>query len=137
MSRPLGAHVGGVSAYVIAAVLAEHLPARMVSLSRSAERGRLDPRLLAEVAETWAQIREAAGAWSQWRASVDGSTEAPPAEMPAGSTQEIDTATAADLLRVSSSRVRQMVRSGDITARKAGGVWLVPRSEIEMRRTAA
>lgn len=137
MSRPLGAHVGGFSAFVIADLLAEHLPARMVSLSGSAERGRLDPRRIAELAETWAQIREAGRAWSQWRASVDESTEVLPAEMPAVSLQEIDTATAAGLLDVTESRVRQLARSGDIAARKAGGVWLVSRSEIEMRRTAA
>ncbi|GAA1550395.1 hypothetical protein GCM10009827_083830 [Dactylosporangium maewongense] len=137
MNRPLGAHVSGFSAFIIAYVLDAHLPAELVKVSRMAERGHVDPARLVEVRDTWAQIKAARSGWVEWRASVDGRTEALPAEMPAVSTQEIDTATAADLLRVTSSRVRQMVRSGDLLARKQGGVWLLDRSEIEMRRTAA
>ncbi|MGI5179549.1 helix-turn-helix domain-containing protein [Dactylosporangium sp. CA-152071] len=131
----LVAPVAGFPAFVLAILLDEHMPARLVSLAKLVEKGHLPPSRLTATRETWAAIRAAGEEWKH-SASAGGSTEALPAEMPSRSSQEIDTATAADLLRVTESRVRQLARSGDIAARKVGGVWLVDRSEIEMRRAA-
>lgn len=133
----LVAPVAGFAAFQIAIMLKEHMPARLIRLQELEAAGRLPPSRRAAVRDAWAAILAAAEDWEyEWRSSADGSTEALPAEMPSRSSREIDTATAADLLRVTESRVRQLIRSGDIAARKAGGVWLIDRSEIEMRRAA-
>ncbi|MEV4511383.1 helix-turn-helix domain-containing protein [Dactylosporangium sp. NPDC049525] len=139
LGRPqLVAPVGGFAAFVFALVLDEHMPTRLTRLADRVERGQLHQSRIGEVREMWANVRAAAEDWKQNQAaSAGGSREARPAEMRPDLTQEIDTATAARLLHVTESRVRQLVRSGEVAARKVGGVWLVSRSEIEMRRTAA
>ncbi|MGI5236482.1 helix-turn-helix domain-containing protein [Dactylosporangium sp. CA-139066] len=123
--------MGGFSAFVISVLLAKHLPAELVSLGRKVEEGRLDPAQLVAVRQTWAQVIAAAEMWKARRASADGSTEVLAAEMPAGSDPWIDTAVAADLLGVSTSRVRQLLRSGALAGRRAGGVWWVHRADCE------
>lgn len=134
LARPrLAAPVDGFAAFVFAMVLDEHMPARLMRLAVLVERGRLHPSRIGEVREMWASVRAAAEDWKRYQvASAGGSPEALQTEMPADSAQEIDTATAAGLLRVTESRVRQLVRDGRVAARKVGGVWLVSRSEIEI-----
>jgi excisionase family DNA binding protein len=136
VSRPapiLSAPVGGFSAFVLARVLEDALPARIVSLQRQAETGRIHPDLLAELTHTWAAIGEAARQWAERRASADASTEAAFTETPAR-WAEIDTDRAAGLLGVTPSRVRQLVRSGELNARKVGRSWLVDRTSIDLKR---
>lgn len=133
---PLGAYVAGFAAQILAKILADELPHRLVSLQRLAEEGKLHPDRLAEVTRMWAHVRAAARQWSTWRASVDGSTEDPSAEIAPRSSSEIDTATAATILQVTDSRVRQLARNGQIGARQVGGRWLVSRSDVELRRAA-
>ena len=133
----LGAHVSGFAAFVLCKMLADQLPGRLVSLTRMAEAGRLDPARVSELTSTWAHIRVAAEAWATWRAAVDESAEDPVAEVDPQSSQEIDTATAATLLQVTESRVRQLARGGVINARRVGRTWLVSRSDCEIRRDAA
>jgi excisionase family DNA binding protein len=130
---PLVAPVGGFAAFVLAKVLDDALPSRLVGLQRQAEAGRLHPDLVAEVTSTWSAIREAGRQWSEHRSAVDGSAAEPVTAIPARSA-EIDTDKAADLLGVTPNRVRQLVRGGDIQARKVGRVWLVDRTAIELRR---
>ena len=134
----LGAHVSGIAAHVIVALLDERMPARLVALQRLASQGRIPEARVAEVASTWAAIREAARHWNDSRndslAAVDGSAADPAAAMPEPS-QEIDTDRAAGLLGVTPNRVRQLARSGDLPGRKAGGVWLVDRAAVDDRRS--
>lgn len=134
-SRPpvLAAAVAGFPAYVISVLLEEALPQKLVALQRASEQGRLHADHLANLGASWAAIREAGTQWSQWRASVDGSTEELLTEMPADSA-EIDTHRAADLLAVTPSRVRQLVRNGHLSARMVGRTWLVDRASVELRR---
>jgi excisionase family DNA binding protein len=134
---PLGAYVAGYAAFIIEKLLAERLPSRLVAARALVEEGKLDPARLAEVVTTWAQIRAASRQWSTWRSSVDRTAEDLSTEIPPPSSSEIDTATAAAILRVTESRVRQLARSRQIGARQVGRVWLVSRSDVELRRDAA
>lgn len=132
----LVAPVRGFSAFVLAGLLEEHMPARVASLQRMAERGKIHPDLLAEVGDMWAAVREAGHQWSEHRAAVDGSTEVDVAEVPPSSS-EIDTAGAAELLGVSPRRVRQLIDAGELNARRASRFWLLDRKEVELRRGVA
>lgn len=134
---PLGAYVAGFSAYVIEMLLAEQLPDRLVRHRELVEAGKLDPARLAELTHTWAQVRAASAQWKAWRSSVDASAEDPPAEIASGLPSEIDTATAAAILRVTESRVRQLARAGQLGGRQVGRTWLLRRSDVELRREAA
>jgi len=133
-SRPaLAAPVSGFAAFVMARVLDDALPARIVGLQRQAESGRLHPDLLAELVQQWSTIREAGRQWAEQRAAADGSTAAQATAAPA-TLSEIDTARAADLLGVTPNRVRQLVREGLLPGRKISRTWLVDMTAIEMRR---
>jgi excisionase family DNA binding protein len=138
----LAAPVKGFAAWALALLVDRYGPDQMVALQRLAERGRLDPDYLGELRSSWAAIREAAEQWLAWekqsRASVDGTTsvrltEAPPSSSPEP-LREVDTETAAKLLNVSTSRIRQMARSGEIVGRKVGRVWLVSMASVKAYR---
>ena len=127
---PLVAPVGGFAGFVLAPLINDGLPSRIAKLQRLVNAGRLHPDLLAEVVDTWAGIRAVAQMWD----AADGIAADPPAAMPEPS-QEIDTDRAAGLLGVTPNRVRQLARSGDLPGRKAGGVWLVDRAAVDIRRS--
>lgn len=136
--RPvLGASVAGFSAYVVALVLDADLPARIERLQAN----HADPALIAELRATWVTVAEAARQWAAWRASVDAIITALPAETPRELAREIDTGTAAGALGVTSSRVRQMLRGGQLTGRRIDArTWVVDRASVllamESRRVA-
>jgi len=138
----LAAPVRGFAAWALVLLVDRHGPDQMVALQRLAERDRLDPAYLIELRSSWAAIREAAQQWLEWerqsRRSVDGTfprtgTEAPPSSSQAPSL-EIDTTTAANMLDVSTSRIRQIMRAGKITGRKVGRVWLVSVASVQAYR---
>lgn len=137
-SRPvLGAHVDGFPAWVIALVLDADLPARIERLQAS----RADPALIAELRATWARIGEAGRQWQEWRASADAIITALPREATKELPREIGTGRAADALGVTPSRVRQMLRGGQLTGRRIDArTWVVDRASVlvcvEMRRAA-
>jgi excisionase family DNA binding protein len=101
--------------------------------------GQLSPRRRAAVAEALrqfpliAQWQEESDAELTCRTSVDGSAEELLTEAAAGLVQEIDPEEAAVLLNVSTSRVRQLCRSGELVARRVGRSWRIDRVSVELR----
>jgi excisionase family DNA binding protein len=138
----LAAPVKGFAAWALVLLVDRHGPDQMHALQRLAARDRLDPAYLIELRSSWAAIREAAEQWLEWerqsRPSVDGIFPRPGTEAPSSSSQapslEIDTTTAANMLDVSTSRVRQIMRAGKITGRKVGRVWLVSAASVKAYR---
>jgi excisionase family DNA binding protein len=134
--------VRGFAAWALVLLADRYGPDQMVTWRRLAERGRLDPAYLGELQSSLAALREAAEQWLAWekqvRASATGSAsaghaEARPSSSEEGST-EINTEAAANLLGVSASRVRQMMRGGEIQGRKMGRVWLVSLASVQAYR---
>jgi hypothetical protein len=117
---------------VIAKNLDAGLPRQITALQRLVEVSRLHPNRVSEVVSQWAAIREAGRQWAE--AAADDNAAAAPTTIPARS-EEIDTDRAAGLLGLTPNRVRQLVRSGDLPGRKAGGVWLVDRAAVDIRRS--
>lgn len=130
------APVGGYAAAQVASVLDEHLPPRLARLARQAEAGRLHPDRVREVRVAWLALRQAGALWLRYESAVDGSAAGSVTATGPLST-EIDTEAAAGLLGVSSNRVRQLVRSRRLVARRAGRVWLVDRVSVELYREEA
>jgi len=136
----LAAPVRGFAAWALILLVDRYGPEQMVALQRHAERGRLDPAYLTELQGSWAAIREAAQHWLAWerqsRPAGDGPSSAaetvpPPGSVSQAPAAEIDTETAAKMLDVSSSRIRQIIRSGKIAGRKVGRVWLVSVASVK------
>lgn len=128
--RPvLAAPVAGFGAYFVRVLLDTYGPGQLDRLRSEVDAGRLHPIHLEEARRTWAAIERAANEWLTWRASVDGNAEVPPAETPPPSAV-IATREAADMLRISERRVRQMLADGALTGRRAGRVWLVDRASV-------
>lgn len=136
LSRPRGvAPVSGFAAAVLAAALAERLP----RLADRVEAGALDPGLLAELREAYADLCEVAAAWRVWRQACAKADAEAVADARAGVVAtlaaadfapEIDTSTAATALGLSANRVRTLIRIGRLPARKVGRVWMVPVGEL-------
>ena len=90
------------------------------------------------LARAWAQLRAAAGELPP--AAANGSTKVDHAETVEESKHdEITTSQAADLLRCTARRVRQLVEDGKLDGRRVGRAWLVDRQMVEdlARRRAA
>lgn len=137
--RPqLVAPVGGFPALVIAKLLEDAMPARVVYLQRLIERGHLRPERMTELRETWAAIRSAAREWETWWSAAGDRAAEQVTAVPQGSSgeREVDTTTAACLLGVTPNRVRQLARAGDLPGRRAGRMWLIDRAAAELRRDA-
>lgn len=126
--RPLGANVSGYSAALIVHQLGESLE-RSIRAHHGA--GRLE--LARDLAVTLADLREAA---AQYRAATgNGSTEAghagpsavsEPLGPPSGFHSEVDSHEAAAALGLTSSRVRQLLRAGELSGRQdRTGRWSV------------
>jgi excisionase family DNA binding protein len=137
----LAAPVKGFAAWALVLLADRHGPDQMAMLRRLAERGRLDPAYLDELQSSLAALREAAEQWLAWekqvRASVSGRASAGRTEARSSSKAEstdLDTEAAANLLGVSTSRVRQMIRAGEIQGRKVGRVWLVSWASVQAYR---
>lgn len=136
----LVAPVQGFSAWALGRLIEEHGAGQLAALRRLAERGRLDSARLDELQRTCAAVMEAASQWLEWerqrgmtadadrRAEEDG----PPAQAPLDplSSPEVDTRVAAHLLGVTTSRIRQLLRSGEFAGRKIGRVWLISSTSV-------
>jgi hypothetical protein len=123
--------VEGYAAVVIAGILDEILPDRLIAMRRAVQSGRQHPSYVAEVERAWAAMRRAAeeyGTW--WRAEAAAEAEAHVTEAAAESPAEIDTNRAALLLAVTPSRVRQMLRCGTLCGRRDGRAWTVDRGSV-------
>lgn len=101
------------------------LPGVLGSLS-SAERE--------QVVEALRDLHEVAAEYREWRASELGSSEGVDSAPAAPLSHEISVREAADMLRVSDRRVRQLCDEGAIEARKPGWSWLVDRGSVELYR---
>ncbi len=136
----LVAPVQGFSAWVLGRLIEEHGAGQLAALRRLAERGRLDSAWLDELQWTCAAVREAASQWLEWekqRRSMADAGRRPRADHPPDrapvdplSSPEVDTGTAAYLLGVTTSRIRQLLRSGEFVSRKVGRVWLISSTSI-------
>jgi excisionase family DNA binding protein len=133
-ARPLlGATVAGPAAVVLAKLLDEHLPARLVRLQLLVERGQLGAEWLAETVHVYRAVRAAAAAW-QDAPAVDAATADPTAAAGRDSeATEIGTETAADLLGVTPNRVRQLLRGGVINGRHVGRTWRLDLADVKQR----
>lgn len=129
--RALGAHVSGPAALW----LLRRVEADVADAVRFYNRqGR--PDIASSIASAVDELREAA---RQWRASYLGSAERPETEAAApskGDGLHITPGWAAARLGVTSSRVRQLLRSGVIRGHREGGVWLVDEASFEDYRLA-
>ncbi|WP_167759163.1 helix-turn-helix domain-containing protein [Blastococcus sp. TF02A-35] len=107
---------------------AQWLPGPLASLS---------PTEREQVAEALRDLQEVAGEYREWRASEVGSSEGVDSAPAAPLSHEISVREAADMLRVSDRRVRQLCDEGTIGARKPGWSWLVDRASVELHRRGA
>jgi excisionase family DNA binding protein len=114
----------------VPAPVAARLERALVDALRKAERKRLpiDPATAAVIAE----VSDLA-AW--WRASA-ASAALDSAAPAGGSSQSMTTIEAGELLGVSDSRVRQLLRAGDLPGTRANGRWQVDRAAVAERGTA-
>lgn len=133
----LVAPLSGWAALVIARVLDREMPSRLLAVQAEVERGRIDPARLGELRETWAAIREAAAAWAASRDTSPASPASPDRAEVVRESREIDTGTAADILIVSTRRVRQLVATGELPGRQVTRrghlVWLVNEQAVRER----
>lgn len=131
--RPLlGARVRGCAAAALTVVLDE----RLAQVEILAAAGRVTTQDLAETRDAFAEIREAAREWVTARVSAGGSVSAGQTEMPAPSKHEIEISTerAADMLRLTPRRVRQLLAAGLLEGRRVGPTWLVSRQSVLLYR---
>jgi excisionase family DNA binding protein len=133
--RPrLAAPIAGFGAHWFAILLRAHGPEHLARLQAEVDAGRLHPRYLADAQQAWAAVDQAADDWLTWRASVGGSAEPRLAEAAAPS-EVISTREAADMLRVTERRVRQLLAEGRLAGEQRGRVWLVERASVALYAT--
>lgn len=126
----------GPAPHVALRPLAARWFARRVSIRELREaavhaRSQGRPDVAEQLEEASEQLRHVA-AWAG-RASVGGNAEAVTAEVVAcsESSSSLDTAVVAGLLGVTDSRVRQLIRSGALSATRLGRGWLIDRATVE------
>jgi excisionase family DNA binding protein len=73
-------------------------------------------------------------AGSAWRASTGGEAAVRHRNSRASNSCLGPVSDAAEVLRLDRSRVRALAASGELSARKIGGVWLIDRASVERRR---
>jgi hypothetical protein len=138
--RPLlGVHIAGRRAVLLDRYLPDAVRAHREVLALEVALGRSDGWELHDLDLMLAEIAAAADAYRLWRASAFPETPPPSAEAARSSPGEIGSETAAAVIGVSDSRVRQLARAGVLPGRKTdGGRWLVDvaaaREYGEMRR---
>jgi excisionase family DNA binding protein len=130
--HPTHANISPMAAAVFAQMLERPLKRRI-----SAATG-IDPRNADELREMYAELDRVGSEWLRSR---------PPISVAAGSVTEmhsassldmkIDTIKAAELLRLTDSRVRQLLRDGSLPGRKVGRRWVVKRSDVLAYRVPA
>lgn len=117
--------VSGFAAEVLDRMLAAYLPKVLPALSGEQR---------AEVEATHAAVGWAAGRWQARPVSASGSAETRVTEIVAVSGHdEISTAEAARMLRLSERRVRQLAAGG--MGRRVGRTWLLDRDQVELYGT--
>jgi excisionase family DNA binding protein len=125
---PLGGLVSPLAAAVFASMLREPLRRRTCVSTGIA------PRNAAELRAAFDALDRVGEEWMRSRRSISVVPRLPrlSTEIAPGSTadMEIDTEKAAELLRLTDSRVRQLLRSGELLGRKAGRRWVVKRSAV-------
>lgn len=136
----LVAPVQGFSAWALGRLIEEHGAEQVAALRRLVERGRLDSAWLDELQRTCAAVMEAASQWLEWEQhrgmTADSDQQSrqncPPAQASLDplSCPEVDTRVAAHLLGVTTSRIRQLLRSGEFAGRKIGRIWLVSSASV-------
>ena len=140
----LVAPVHGFSAWALGRLIEEHGAGQQAALRRLVELGRLDATRLDELQRTCAAVMEAASQWLEWerqRGMMAGADRRPreagaPAQAPSDplSSPEVDTGVAAHLLGVTTSRIRQLLRSGEFAGRKIGRIWLISSASVAAYR---
>ncbi|BCJ65129.1 hypothetical protein GCM10009779_64360 [Polymorphospora rubra] len=130
----LVAPVSGPVAVILARLLDEHLPRRLLSLETLVERGRMTPDLLKETLQMWADVRLAAYAYESGPAVAAVTAEPVTAVASGLMLSEITTEAAAELLNVSPNRVRQLLRRRDLQGRKIGRTWVVDLADARRQR---
>lgn len=130
--RPfLAAPVSGFPAVFLAALLRSHGPAQLARLQAEVDAGRMHPAYAQQVREACAAVDQAAREWQAWRTSVDGSAE-PLVTEAAAPSEEITTREAADMLRISDRRVRQLLADGRLAGEQTGREWRVSRASVAL-----
>jgi excisionase family DNA binding protein len=124
----LSACVGGFAAWQMGLLLREPL-GRISELERS---GRVHPEYVRQLRAAYGEIVAAGELWQERRVSVDGSAEMVVTEIGSDSwrVDELSPEGAAELLGVSASRVRQLLRAGVLSGRRVGRSWLVRRDDV-------
>jgi excisionase family DNA binding protein len=109
-------------------LLREPLGRRISELEGS---GRVHPEYVRQLRAAYLELVEAGEQWQERQVSVDGSAEMVVTEIGSSSLQreELTSEEAAELLGVTASRVRQLLRSGVLPGGRIGRHWLLPRSE--------
>lgn len=108
-------------------------------LTQRLERSGIRGDQAAPVLAAHAAIRRAGDTWHQ-RVSANGSTETVVAETVSPSLDELTTDEAADMLKLTPRRVRQLIDADELPARRVGNCWrLDPAAVAAMadERTAA
>lgn len=99
----------------------------------------MSPGARAAVAEWLRELRLVASWQQEWEtngaASVGGSAEELSAEAAGSSLQEMSTEEVAMKLDITTSRVRQLCRGGELKARQVAGSWLIDPASVALRAT--
>jgi excisionase family DNA binding protein len=125
---PLDVVIGGMPAAVFASMLKMPLRRRI-----SAATG-IDPRNAAELRAAFEELDRVGREWinqTQRLISVVPRLPRFSTEMASDSSADmINTKIAGEMLRLSDSRIRQLLRSGELPGRKVGRRWLVRRTAV-------
>jgi excisionase family DNA binding protein len=121
--QPSGAVVSPMAAAVFAQMLERPLRRRICASTG------IDPHNAAELREMYAEL---ARVGQGWMASRPRKSAGCVTEINAGSVadMEINTEKAAELLRLTDSRVRQLLRDETLPGRKVGRRWVVQKSDV-------
>lgn len=122
----LGAHVSGVSAWVLVSILERAKALDSIQKMPAESRD--------EVLETYDALRAAGIYWNEQRRAFPALATAPPeesGETPGGPAEQISALDAARILGCSERWVRQLLAADRIAGRLVAGRWLVDAESLE------
>jgi len=125
--QPSGVLVSGMCAAGFASMLRVPLQ-RRISLASG-----IHPGNAAELREMYAELDRVGRVWMASRPRISVVSQLPrlSTEMASDSSADmINTKIAGDMLRLTDSRIRQLLRAGELPGRKVGRRWLVKRSAV-------
>ena len=126
--EPPGVFVSGMCAAVFMQLLARPLRRRIAPSTG------IDPRNRDELLSNFEELARVGRGWMRSRRpiSVASQVSRSVTEIDRGSVvdMEINTEIASQMLRLSDSRIRQLLRSGELAGHKVGRRWLVKRSAM-------